>query len=101
MNKALGLKLDLREAEKLALVIVRHHGLNVRMVRTLSIFIVIEARDLRTAQIRKVIGKKRQSVTMLRRRWGERIDDNPDLDANVWRATEVLRGDRPMMELAA
>ena len=95
MNSALAIRMDLRRAEGLARAIVTEFGLNIRSARTLSQFMVAEARDLRTRELRRVIGKRRASVYILRRRWAERCDANPALESAIYDAVEELKAWRP------
>lgn len=89
-QNTLALKIQLRRAETLARKIVAAHGLNVRMYRTLAEHIVREAHDLRVSDIRRIIGKKRDTARHNHRRWWERRDEDAELDAAIWAAIEAL-----------
>lgn len=92
---SLAIRIDLKRAQKLAKVIVADRGLNARMAHTLAEHIVCHARDLRPAQIRRVLGKRRRVVALNNWRWWERRDRDPELDAAIWKAVDALREEVP------
>lgn len=90
-NNRLYVRLKLRQAELRAAQIVQAHGMNRRMIRTLAVHMVAEALDLRAAQLRRVVNRKRRAVSMNTYRWCERRENDPALDWDVQDAVEALR----------
>jgi hypothetical protein len=95
MSKEMALRLDYRRAQKLARPIIEGRKMNARMIVTLAAFILAEARDVRTASLRKILNKRRHSVIMLRKRWAERCDADPELEREIYQAVDALRDEVP------
>jgi hypothetical protein len=84
-------RLALRKSRALADGIIAEHQLNPRMRKTLPVFILAEALDLRTAKLRRVVGHRRAACGMIRLRWAERCEENPALERSIYDAAAIVR----------
>lgn len=84
-------RLALRKSSVLADGIIAEHKLDRRMRKSLPVFILAEALDLRTAKLRRVVGRRRAACVMLRRRWADRCEENPALERSIYDAAAIVR----------